>query len=208
MVAFDPYQVLGVERTATLGEIKAAYRARSKASHPDAGGNAEAFSRVSFSHEVLSDPERRARYDATGEWDDRAEANPDAEAFELLGQLLGQALSGEADPNTHDLLGTMVAALDQGIETLDKPRRTMVRARDRAKRILAKLSTADGKPNKIAGVVNWQLQQIEHALAIADHKIAQHRRAIEIIEDHKFEWDRPYAFGMGGLQDPFRRSFG
>jgi hypothetical protein len=57
------YDVLGVAPTATADEIRAAHRARSKASHPDAGGSTAQFQLVQRAYEVLSAPERRSVYD-------------------------------------------------------------------------------------------------------------------------------------------------
>ncbi|MFP3547934.1 DnaJ domain-containing protein, partial [Rhizobium sp. SIMBA_035] len=49
--------------TATEKEIKAAYRKAARVSHPDHGGEAEMFRRVTLAYETLIDPERRADYD-------------------------------------------------------------------------------------------------------------------------------------------------
>jgi curved DNA-binding protein len=69
----DYYEALGVARTATPEEIKKAYRKLALRWHPDrhaADRRAEAtraFQRISEAYEVLSDPEKRARYDRFGE---------------------------------------------------------------------------------------------------------------------------------------------
>ena len=60
----DLYQVLGVDDTATDGEIKRAYRALSKQHHPDKGGDVRKFKELSAAYEVLSDGEKRSLYDA------------------------------------------------------------------------------------------------------------------------------------------------
>lgn len=66
-MARDYYKVLGVGRNATAEEIKKAFRKVARESHPDANPDdptAEArFKEAAEAYEVLSDPERRARYD-------------------------------------------------------------------------------------------------------------------------------------------------
>lgn len=57
------YQVLGLARTATEREIKIAYRKAARIAHPDRGGDAAHFRRVTEAYEVLSDAQRRKNYD-------------------------------------------------------------------------------------------------------------------------------------------------
>ena len=70
MAEEDFYKVLGVEKTATEQEIKKAYRKLALKYHPDRNPNdkeAEAkFRQVSEAYEVLSNPEKRAKYDQFG----------------------------------------------------------------------------------------------------------------------------------------------
>ncbi len=66
----DYYAILGVSRTATQEEIKRAYRKKAIQYHPDRNpGDKEAeekFKEAAEAYEVLSDPEKRARYDQFG----------------------------------------------------------------------------------------------------------------------------------------------
>ena len=57
------YQVLRVAVTATDKEIKVAYRRAARKAHPDHGGEAEMFRRVTLAYETLIDPKRRDEYD-------------------------------------------------------------------------------------------------------------------------------------------------
>lgn len=63
----DPYQVLGVERTATEAAIHSAYRKLAKKHHPDVNpGKKDAedtFKEIASAYALLSDKEKRARYD-------------------------------------------------------------------------------------------------------------------------------------------------
>ncbi|HEY8700371.1 MAG TPA: J domain-containing protein [Arthrobacter sp.] len=57
------YEVLHVAVTATDKEIKVAYRRAARRAHPDHGGDAAAFRRVTAAYETLIDPRRRGAYD-------------------------------------------------------------------------------------------------------------------------------------------------
>lgn len=68
--ATDLYAVLGVPRDATEDQIRSAYRKLARRYHPDVNPNDKAaeerFKQISFAYDVLSDREKRARYDEFG----------------------------------------------------------------------------------------------------------------------------------------------
>lgn len=114
----DLYATLGVDRKTGEDEIRKAYRRLARQYHPDVNPNdqkaEEHFKEISFAYDVLSDPEKRARYDEFGvqglqpgfdpeqarayqRWSEGARRSPSHDAFgaeeidldELLGRLGG-----------------------------------------------------------------------------------------------------------------------
>ena len=76
----DYYRILGVDRNADEKAIKSAYRKLARKYHPDvAKGKEEQFKEVTEAYEVLSDPEKRQRYDTLGpDWQHFATGTPGA----------------------------------------------------------------------------------------------------------------------------------
>lgn len=76
----DYYKILGVNRDASETEIKSAYRKLARKYHPDVNKDKEAaqkFKDVNEAYEVLSDPEKRKRYDGLGSsWNEGADFTP------------------------------------------------------------------------------------------------------------------------------------
>jgi len=87
----DPYEVLGLSRSASEADIKKAFRRLAKAYHPDRNKNdpkaQEKFAEATAAYDLLNDAEKRAQYDR-GEID--AEGKPRFQGFEGFGARPGQ----------------------------------------------------------------------------------------------------------------------
>ncbi|MDR2123227.1 MAG: J domain-containing protein [Flavobacteriaceae bacterium] len=71
MAFIDYYKILGLDKNASQDEIKKAYRKLARKYHPDLNPNDKEanvkFQQINEAHEVLSDPEKRKKYDQYGE---------------------------------------------------------------------------------------------------------------------------------------------
>ncbi|GIW18285.1 MAG: molecular chaperone DnaJ [Tepidiforma sp.] len=107
-MAKDFYEVLGVSRTATEKEIKAAYRKLARKYHPDVNPGDKAaearFKEINQAFEVLSDPEKRKKYDRWGDqWEladqfEAAGARPGGSPFGRTGGAPFGRENGGGDP--------------------------------------------------------------------------------------------------------------
>src|SRR6478736_2492912 len=91
MEYIDYYKVLGLDKNATQDDIKKAYRKLARKHHPDLNPNDKqahkTFQQINEANEVLSDPEKRKKYDQYGkDWQH-------AEEFEKARQQQGQRQS-------------------------------------------------------------------------------------------------------------------
>lgn len=71
-LSIDPYKILNVTRRATYQEIRRAFRELAKEHHPDVGGDEEKFKQIVYAYTVLTNPELRMRYEASGTMPDEA----------------------------------------------------------------------------------------------------------------------------------------
>lgn len=137
-MAEDPYVVLGVARDATPEDIKAAYRKLARAHHPDLNPGkpaAEArFKQVSAAHEILSDPEKRARFDR-GEIDGAGQEQAPAGGYRRQAEEAAGARYGPTPPEGmfEDVLAEMF-----GRQRPDQP----APGRDEAYRLAVPLAAA------------------------------------------------------------------
>jgi DnaJ-class molecular chaperone len=111
----DHYQTLGVTESATLEEIKKAYRKLAIQYHPDRNPSAEAqvkFQEINHAHETLSDPEKRSQYDQQRAWASRP-GNPGFDFHMHMGQ----------NQNIHDVFDQIFRAHGFGGFSPQRPAR-------------------------------------------------------------------------------------
>jgi molecular chaperone DnaJ len=111
----DPYDILGVDRSATQDEIKSAFRRLASQHHPDKNpgddGAHHRFQEINAAHQILSDPQKRAAFDRYG-------AAAMGSAAAQPGNPFAGAGFDVADLNIDGIFGDLLGAL--GIKVGDR----------------------------------------------------------------------------------------
>lgn len=155
------YKTLGVEPAATPEEVKRAFRRSASAAHPDKdGGSDEAMAAVNKAWAVLGDPERRAKYDETG---DDGEDKFAQQVQSVLMQLFEMAL----ETVEHDMVGACRANLKANIGDHGAEVKDLAKKIDRLEKRRDKVAVKQG-PN------------LMHVLI--DRKVTAHRQKIASLE--------------------------
>lgn len=204
-MTFNPYDELAIDRDATAADIKRAYRRRTKSAHPDAGGSSEAFNRVARAMLVLSDPERRAKYDRTGEIDEAAPDNAVAVAISIIvgyvAQAVTECIAQNRDPCTLDLVAGCREHLRKQIAECEQAKRPIVRAEAMLRKIEKRLRAKKNANPLLKKALLAQASGVREPLAKLDRKIAEQKDALKILDFYEFDVDRttPQAVSPAGF---------
>jgi len=155
MVArMNPYEVLGVDADATDAAIKKAYKAAAHKAHPDReGGDHEVFVTIAQAYAILSDPEKRKRYDETGKVDD----TPDM-VFATIAALFKHVI--DLKGFCGDMVDYVQEQVSDGKNTLNDKLIDLRRERNRLEKLTDRVTVNKGEQNIFAGVLEHQIQQL------------------------------------------------
>lgn len=200
----DLYATLELPRTATQPEITRAYRDLSLDYHPDRNpGDKEAedkFKEIQNAYEILSDPERRDRYDATDDTSSAAsaEARITAVIAESYAQVLQSILSDPFHPAPANF--SPVAKIRDFLNRTISNLRDSRTAPSAAIKLLTGISGRFTNDELLESLTAEQLKHATSALADIDGKITLLESALERLADVGYKWEpgpKTASRGMG-----------
>jgi len=189
----DLYKILKVRRTASKASIKKAYRRQAGVTHPDRNSGEDAkFKEVQLAWEVLSDDSRRAKYDATGEIDEKKADQGLNEVVQVATAVLADVIAKASDMmdlRQHDLLNQMRVTLSQGLDVLRGRKGPLEKKKVQLEGLIGRFSTDDGEDNVLEGTIKFQIGQIVGQVKSIDDESDSLRRTLEYLRKFKFRCD-------------------
>lgn len=183
------YEVLGVSTDARSEQVHAAYRAKVKEVHPDAGGTAEAFNEVALAYEVLINDVRRKRYDETGSIHDQ-DKEILAGAQQIAESLINQILDRE-DIRSIDVIAVLSAEIGKHVGLRNANIEKLVQRQkyyiDLKERFRAKLN----EETFISDLFQKKIEVISKNIDAERLALAQLSAASLLLQRYEFVYDKP-----------------
>jgi curved DNA-binding protein CbpA len=181
------YDVLGVDDEADEKVIKKAYREKVKTCHPDIGGDPLEFQEVQRAYDVLSDPERRAKYDNTGEVDDEAkQENP---AIRILADIFERVVDSKMPP-TMNYVESMKEILRNSLSEIQSATTNNKGARSRYNVLIKKFKKKNNpKDNMFKAALEAKLRDCDEKERSINGAKAGLEAALKMLDDYEFEVD-------------------
>lgn len=192
----DPYEMLDVQRDVEEREIKAAYRRRSKILHPDAGGTQAEFEMLTNCRDLLLDPDRRKRYDETGEFEEKEPNNDLAGALSIISSFFTSQInrfvqSGfdpELDPQTTDLVADARAQIESSMGDAIRQKIAVKRNLTAVESVAQRFTRLDAAgENLLAASLRQEIEGLRQHLAQIDQGIRMLRIANKLLDDYRFD---------------------
>lgn len=204
------YEILGVDRKASKDQIKKAYRRLARQRHPDAGGDAEEFRELHTAYEVLLSDERRKLYDETGTFEETAADNTMAEVVPFLESCLLSVLEQLEKIRRKIKNSDIPALMIEGFESSQKDRAQAIKGYREGicelTELIERTSVEGDGPNLLADIARAKITDLEAQTKLRAEEIKIMSKAIKILKNHKFRFDKPssgHAGSFGGYEGVF-----
>lgn len=187
----NPYEVLQVDVKATLKQIKAAYRKLSKVHHPDKkGGSDKEFQAIQLAYDVLSNPERRARYDRTGRTDDSPVTPQRVQVFidETMKTVIEHRLpnGGYDNPCAENIRDKILLSIEASRIPLRNDRFEAQRKLERIARMLERFKTS-GDVDPVGDALRKHKAAFEEQVRVIDDAMELSKEAERLLKAYVYD---------------------
>jgi curved DNA-binding protein CbpA len=179
------YTDLGVAPDASADEIRKAYRSKVQQAHPDKGGCPKEFMLYQTAYNVLSDPDLKAAYDATGMQFGKNEL--DEQVKSELSTLLLQ-LTDFFDPTKSDIVQMMQTSIQDRVRHVESSTKGLYAQKIRLQKIMNRLSSKSGD-NFLKAALVQQCEMASSQIADLDKAQFLFTKMLGTLADFSYEVD-------------------
>lgn len=189
----DLYSILGLEETATLSEIKQAYRKLVKEKHPDHGGDSEAFTNLSNAYAILSNEARRIEYDRTGKVDQESD---ELLARRIIENKLIEVLrsSGLNLLKEQDIIDRIRKSIFNELEQVKQDIPTLREAVRNIREIKKRLRRKGKKKNYLRLIITGEENQLKQILKQAQRREVLIKLAYDQLAEYIYDIEETTTF--------------
>lgn len=175
----DPYEVLDVPKDADQETIKKSYRKKAKAVHPDHGGTGDDITDLTTAYSILSDPEKRDRFDRTGETEaPNSQSMVYAEFCKICEEILLKEEGRPVKENVQIFKANLEMQYQQAKAKNAKQRKVLEAAKARI------LKAPEVDP--LSGVIGQRLDDLKKQEEDLEQTIAIGRQALDMFDQYVF----------------------
>lgn len=186
-MAIDLYHTLGLAKTATEAAIRKAYLKGAKKHHPDQGGNEADFRAVNLAYRVLSDQERRKKYDESGVFDEASIENERALMLDIIAQNVAAVIQNvNFDVDRASFLEAVRANIKQNIQQGEQAILKYSTLLGRFDKVQKRLKPT-GADQSFISMVASQRAQVEEAKSRDRATMDRFKKALDYLKDYTYE---------------------
>lgn len=189
------YEILGISADAYTAQIKRAYHKQSKSAHPDTGGDAEKFKEINEAYKILSDSEKRKRYDAGEKLEDLIKSGSTEQSGinGCLSMMFLHAVSS-CEPSQHDVLHKMRSELASVILQANNHILGEKKKIKKFEEVISRF-TSKNKNQFFVELANHQIDGLQISISKAEAQKKIFEKAKQFLEN--FSYDLPLRIGGG-----------
>lgn len=180
------YETLGVSKNASPSEIKSAYRKLAHKNHPDKGGSVEKFQVIQHAYDILSDPEKRKRYDETGA--ETGQQTPQSLAIQQLASLFMQIVES-CNPERTDILKRAKDSILAGEEKRKGHVQELAKKQRKYEGTLKRLKSKKKDHDFLAVTLRAAIQNTKAALEEAESMKKVGEEMLKLLKEYKYQFE-------------------
>lgn len=184
------YEILNIKKTDKKDKIKAAHRKKAQESHPDHGGKAEDFRLITIAYKILSDDEKRARYDAGESVESITQAvlTDEQKAQNILAQIFAGIIVNVNTDNV-DLVQAMKDSINSMLAGLEMMLRNKNADKKKFEAVIKRMKTKKNH-NLFKSLAEEQIKAIDQAIKKMESENGDLNIALKHLDDFSYEFEQ------------------